>query len=105
MPQGSCAGATIFNAYCSPLGSIIPLSINGYADDHAVNKSFNPNSRTDENNTALPLEECRTEVKSWMDQVRLKLNSSKTEFIYFGNKVQVEKCCISHIMVNGERVD
>ena len=31
-----------------------------------------------------------------MDQVRLKMNSAKTEFIYFGSKVQLSKCVVAH---------
>ena len=36
VPQGSCGGAVIDNAYASSLKDVIPgsLSINGYADDH-----------------------------------------------------------------------
>ena len=42
VPQGSCAGANIFNAYASTLGREIPdmLSIIGFADDHVINKSL-----------------------------------------------------------------
>ena len=38
VPQGSCAGAAIFNLYCSPLESIVPddLQLNGFADDHST---------------------------------------------------------------------
>ena len=42
------------------------------------------------------------DIKSWMDAVRLKMNNSKTEFIYFGGSKQLEKCIISQINVNGE---
>ena len=30
-------------------------------------------------------------VKTWMDAVHLKLNESKTEFIYFGSRQQLKK--------------
>ena len=42
------------------------------------------------------------DIKSWMDAVRLKMNNSKTEFIYFVGSKQLEKCIISQINVNGE---
>ena len=44
-------------------------------------------------------------VRSWMDQVRLKMNSAKTEFIYFWSKVQVSKCLVAHLNVNDETVE
>ena len=36
--QGSCSGANIFIAYCSPIGEIIPdsVAISGFADDHLI---------------------------------------------------------------------
>ena len=43
------------------------------------------------------------DIKSWMDAVRLKMNNSKTEFIYFGGSRQLEKCISNQINVNGEQ--
>ena len=39
------------------------------------------------------------EVKSWMDVVCLKLNESKTEFIYYGSQQLLQKCNTENIMV------
>ena len=39
-----------------------------------------------------------------MDQVRLKMNNSKTEFIYFEWPSQLEKCITNKIDVNGEEI-
>ena len=44
-------------------------------------------------------------VRSWMDQVKLKMNSAKTEFIYFGSRIQLNKCVVTHLNVNGELVE
>ena len=40
VPQGSCAGANIFNLYCSPLQDVVPssLQLSGFADDHSVRR-------------------------------------------------------------------
>ena len=48
VPQGSAAGANIFNLYCSTLEDIIPpdLQLSGFADDHSIHKSFNANNRS-----------------------------------------------------------
>ena len=43
-------------------------------------------------------------VKSWMDQVRFKLNEAKTEFMYFGWPSQLGKCAVSTIDINGENI-
>ena len=43
-------------------------------------------------------------VKSWMDQVCLKLNEAKTEFMYFGWPSQLGKCAVSTIDINGENI-
>ena len=39
-----------------------------------------------------------------MDQVRLKMNDSKTKFIYFGWPSQLGKCCVDKFNVYGEEV-
>ena len=38
-------------------------------------------------------------VENWMSTNRLKLNPSKTEFVLFGNKVQLGKCVSNNITV------
>ena len=42
VPQGSCAGANIFNLYCAPLQDIIPshLTISRFTDDHSIRDMF-----------------------------------------------------------------
>ena len=42
------------------------------------------------------------DIKSWMDAVKLKLNESKTEFIYFGGRQQLAKTHRDTIYMNGE---
>ena len=39
-----------------------------------------------------------------MDDVRLKMNPAKTEFIYFGNPVQLKKCTVGSIKVDGDLI-
>ena len=50
VPQGSCAGANIFNLYCSPLKEVVPdnLHISGFADDHSIRSYFKANNRQQE---------------------------------------------------------
>ena len=44
------------------------------------------------------------EVKSQMDAVCLKLNKSKTEFIYFGSWQLLQKCNTENIIVINETI-
>ena len=48
VPQGSCSGANIFTAYCSPIQEIVPqtVDINGYADDHLLRKAYKAGDET-----------------------------------------------------------
>ena len=70
MPQGSCAGTSIFNLYCLPLQDVIPqdLQLSGFADDHSVRRSFKANNRKEECDTKAKLEQCLLNVKKWMDE-------------------------------------
>ena len=39
-----------------------------------------------------------------MNEVRVKLNESKTKFIYFGSKQQLKKCTVDKININSETI-
>ena len=43
-------------------------------------------------------------IKCWMDQVCLKRNRAKTEFIYFGNKAQPRKCVVDSLNVASDLI-
>ena len=107
VPQGSCSGAYLFNLYCSTLNDIVPLDLHlsGFADNHSVRKEFRANDRNAELQTEEEIKECMVDVRSWMDWIRLKMNSAKTEFIYFRSKVQLSKCVVAHLNVNDEMVE
>ena len=86
VPQGSCAGANIFNLYCSPLQDVIPeyLQLSSFADDHSVRRSFKACNRQEEGATNTSLEKCLLNVKKWMDEAQLKMNPAKTELSTLG---------------------
>ena len=50
------------------------------------------------------LTHCAREIKTWMDQNRLKMNDSKTEFIMFGLKRQLAKYITTELDVNGNSI-
>ena len=106
VPQGSCAGVSVFNLYCLTLHEIIPkdLTLSGFADDHSVRRTFRADSSKDEAETNRTLENCMLNIKSWMDSMRLKMNPNKTEFIYFGSKPQLKKCKIGSLKVSEDLI-
>ena len=101
IPQGSTQRAYLFICYASTLNKILPksLTLNGFADDHSIRKSFKPtlpnrNSssvHTDEDDTITIMEKSMLNIKSWMDAVKLKLNETKTEYIYFVEDISLPK--------------
>ena len=62
------------------------ININGYADDHSLNKNFSANNRIEETSTIRSIELCMIDIKDWMNSNILKLDTTKTEFIMFGSK-------------------
>ena len=44
VPQGSCSEVNIFTCYCSLINKEVPesVSINGFADDHSLQKHLRP---------------------------------------------------------------
>ena len=106
VPQGSILGPVLYSAYASPLGGVInafDINVMGYADDHALYKAFTPKGEL-ERDAILNLERCLSEVHSWMNSNKLKLNPRKTEFILFGSKHQLQKCNSHSMVVSGIEV-
>ena len=114
VPQGLTQGAYLFICYASTLSEIVPksLTLNGFADDHSIRMSFKPtvqktNSSSvhiDEDDTITIMEKSILDIKSWMDAMRLKLNETKTESIYFSGKHQLAKTQRDTININGKTI-
>ena len=103
VPQRSINGPVLFNAYSSTILLVIDIGItvNAFADDHSLQKGFMPHPEQDIP-TIKQLESNLVKVENWMSTNRLKLNSSKTEFVMFGSKVQLGKCVSNNITVCGQ---
>ena len=83
VPQRSVQGAFMFIAYASTIQEVIKeLYLNGFADIHSICKKFTPGTSQEQDTIAI-LKSSLEDAKAWIDAVRLKLNESKTEFIYF----------------------
>ena len=114
VPQGSTQGKYLFICYASTLNKIVPksLTLNGFADDHSIRKSFRPTAainnsspaHTNMDDTITIMQKSMLDIKSWMDAVKLKLNKIKTEFIYFGGKQQLAKTRRHTININGKTI-
>ena len=81
------------------------MDLNGFTDDHSVNKSFNPNDRKDELRTIELLESSLGNINSWMSLNRLQMNTSKTEFMMIGSRKQLSKCVTNNIKVCNDTVE
>ena len=106
VPQGSASGANIFTAYCGSLGEIIPEDTNlyGFADDHFLSKAYSAIHRMLYNNHITKLASVVEKIHEWMYQMRLKMNTDKTEFIIFGSKYYTDHNTIQSITIGGENV-
>ena len=106
VPQGSCAGAGLFNLYCVPLDDVVPkdLQLSGFADDHSIRKPFKAGDTLSEGSTKDAMETCMLNIKRWMDKMHLKMNPSKTEFIYFGSRTQLKKCLVDNLNIVGDLI-
>ena len=102
VPQGSLAGPNLYSAFVSTLQEVVPddVGLNGFADEHSLKRSFKADDRKAGQSTISALQNCLMNVKTWMDENRLKMNDGKTEFIMFGAKKQLAKCKTTSIDVN-----
>ena len=80
------------------------IDIHGYADDHALKKSFAGSSRNEEANTIETLQCTIKLIKDWMDLNRLRMNNDKTEFVLIGSRQQLNKAETSVFNINGELI-
>ena len=104
VPQGSCAGPVLYNMYASTLEDTFkdsPISILGYADDHAFHDSFKIENEKD---VIKRIEQKLDEVKTWMSANRLKMNDGKTEIIFFGSKSNLSKVTTTEVRIGNDYI-
>ena len=70
-----------------------------------LNKAFCLDSSEAEQNTTRVLEHSLHDNSHWMTMSCLKMNPTKTDFIYLGLRVQVGKCLEKTINVHGDSTD
>jgi len=91
VPQGSVLGPQDFIAYTEELEELIEqhlLSLQMYADDTQL---IQQTSIADIGATIHRLQQCIESIHQWCASMRLQLNPSKTEVIWFGTKASLKK--------------
>ena len=109
VPQGNCASPVLFNLYISTLYQILQdqgsgAEVIGYADDTSAYKSYPADSSAKESAMVKGLELDIELTKQWMAENRLKMNDTETEYIVFGNNVQLAKCHHHSIKIGEETI-
>ena len=108
-PQGATLAGIKYDMFSTPLHVLADkhkVDHEGYADDSNLFVSFDICDLMETNNAVKKLENCLTDVCSWMLTNRLQLNSSKTEAILFypprlENTVSTSGLCIK---INGHDI-
>ena len=91
VPQGSVLGPVLLTLCITPLSAIIfSFDINHhlYADDTQIYVSLSVSGAKE---SLENLQHCVTVVSAWMTGFKLKLNPSKTYFLFIGTKLQQEE--------------
>ncbi|CAB4037655.1 Hypothetical predicted protein, partial [Paramuricea clavata] len=107
VPQGSCLGPILFLLYVSQLYDIIDRhlpSSHGYADDTQLYVSFRPDCQDNSESTLAILEDCISDVRTWLLSHKLMFKDSKTEFLVIGTPQQLLKINIESVNVGGVQI-
>ena len=107
VPQGSVVGPILFNYYVRSLPDCIKhnrVLINGFADDHILQNSYQVGDISAETNSIRTLEDSLHSVNDWMGQNKLHVNPSKIEYISFGSNTMIKRITVTSITVCNDTV-
>ena len=94
VPQGILGGPSLYIVYASTMQSVVleETDLHGFVDDYALKNSCKASNRT-ERESISPLESSAADVKTWMDENRLKMNDGKTRVYYVCIKETTRGVC------------
>jgi len=101
VPQGSVLAPILFTIYMLPLGQVIRkhgLLFHCYGDDTQLYIKTAPKPST----ALSSLISCLDEIKEWMNNNSLQLNSNKTEALLIGTPYEVHSSPISQLIFDGQ---
>ena len=104
LPQGSYIGPTGFKAYIRPLSQIAlshGLKIHQYADDTQLYIDCEPDNISE---TIANVESCVEDMKFWLTQNCLKLNTDKTEMLLIGSRAKLSKFDSVEMRIGDDRI-
>ena len=105
MPHGSVLGPLLYTIYILPIGDIIReygLDFHCYADDSQLYIRIKPKSADSKSKETI--ENCVSDLMTWMGDNFLKVNSEKTDFILLGTTNQLSKLSQFNLSIDGSEI-
>jgi hypothetical protein len=99
VPQGSVLGPVLFTLYTQPLTLVIErhnLNYQAFADDTQLYNSSDPDNA---DQLLSSMSDCCADIKNWMTENKLKLNSDKTEAILTGTRQKLSTVSASELVL------
>ena len=107
VPQGSVLGPLLFTLYTIPLGEIARkygLLYHIYADDTQLYIAFRPKDKASTSDIIIKIQNCFSEIKTWMSENLLKLNGDKTEFLIMTLKKHQHNIEVEYLELDSVRI-
>ena len=104
VPQGSVLGPKFFLLYTSDVFALAEqhgFFIHGYADDLQIYQHCFPQDMIP---LGLRLTKCVENIESWISSNRLRLNVTKTEFLWLGSPIRLASNPPSSIQITGSSI-